>query len=63
MTLDEIVEKILAENLKAVADASDNEGAINFLVGQLIRVTKGKVSPVVADVIIRSKLMEKKKIG
>jgi aspartyl-tRNA(Asn)/glutamyl-tRNA(Gln) amidotransferase subunit B len=52
----DIVEKVFAENPKCVEDALADEGAVNFLVGQLMKATKGKADPQLANQLIREKL-------
>jgi len=54
--LEEIVEKVFAENPKAVEDALTDEKAAHFLVGQLMKETRGKADPQLANQIIREKL-------
>jgi len=54
--LEEIVKKVFAENPKAVEDALADEKAAHFLVGQLMKETKGKADPQLANQIIREKL-------
>jgi len=54
--LEETVEKVFAENPKAVEDALTDEKAAHFLVGQLMKETKGKADPQLANQIIREKL-------
>ncbi|MCM8830511.1 MAG: Asp-tRNA(Asn)/Glu-tRNA(Gln) amidotransferase GatCAB subunit B, partial [Candidatus Omnitrophica bacterium] len=54
-TISNIVEEIIAENSDAVKDyKSGKEQAISFLIGQVMRKTKGKANPVV----VRNKLQE-----
>ena len=52
----DIVEKVFAVNPKCVEDALTDEKAVNFLVGQLMRVTKGKADPNLANQLIQEKL-------
>lgn len=54
--LEKIAEEVFAENPKAVDDALVEEKALNFLVGQLMKATKGKADPELANRIIREKL-------
>jgi aspartyl-tRNA(Asn)/glutamyl-tRNA(Gln) amidotransferase subunit B len=54
--LNEIAEKVFMENPKAVKDALIDEKAIHYLIGQLMRLTKGKADPALANKIIREKL-------
>ncbi|MEM3506466.1 MAG: Asp-tRNA(Asn)/Glu-tRNA(Gln) amidotransferase subunit GatB [Candidatus Bathyarchaeia archaeon] len=52
-----IIDKIFKENKKAVEDALKDEKAINYLIGQLMKATKGKVDPVLANEMVREKLL------
>lgn len=54
--LEKLVDKIFAENQKAVKDALTDDKAMHFLVGQLMKATKGKADPELANEIIREKL-------
>ena len=54
------VEKVIAENAKAVEDYRGGKGeAIKFLVGQVMRETRGRASPDVVTEILEEKLAEK----
>ena len=52
----DIVEKVFAVNPECVEDALTDENAVNFLVGQLMRATKGKADPKLANQLIQEKL-------
>ena len=52
----DVVAKVFADNPKCVADAIADENAVNFLVGQLMRATKGKADPQLANQLIQEKL-------
>jgi len=54
--LEKTVDKIFAANPKAVGDALVDEKAVHFLVGELMRATKGKADPQLANQIIRERL-------
>jgi aspartyl-tRNA(Asn)/glutamyl-tRNA(Gln) amidotransferase subunit B len=54
--LRDVVDKVFADNPKCVEDALVDENAINFLVGQLMRSTKGKADPQLANQLIQEKL-------
>ncbi len=54
--LNDIVEIVFSNNLKATEDALVDEKAVHFLVGQLMKATKGKADPELANKIIREKL-------
>lgn len=52
-----IVEKVLSENPKAVADIKSGEmKVIGFLVGQIMKESKGKANPSVASELIKKQL-------
>lgn len=52
-----VVEKVVAENQKVVQDyKAGNEKVLTFLVGQVMKVTKGKASPQLANKVLREKL-------
>jgi len=55
-TLERIVDRVFAENPKAVKDALVDEKAVHFLVGQLMKETKGKADPQLANQIVRERL-------
>ncbi|MEM1514881.1 MAG: Asp-tRNA(Asn)/Glu-tRNA(Gln) amidotransferase subunit GatB [Candidatus Bathyarchaeia archaeon] len=54
--LRELVDRVFAENSKAVKDALSDEKAVHYLVGQLMKLTKGKADPSLANKMIREKL-------
>jgi len=54
--LEKAVNIVFKENPKAVKDALIDENAVHFLVGQLMKATKGKADPQLANQIIRKRL-------
>jgi aspartyl-tRNA(Asn)/glutamyl-tRNA(Gln) amidotransferase subunit B len=54
--LQDVVETVFKKNKKCVEDALADENAVHFLVGQLMRATKGKADPQLANQLIREKL-------
>jgi len=54
--LEELAEKVIKENPKAVEDAKKNPKAINYLVGQVMKLTRGRADPQKIAAIIRRKL-------
>jgi aspartyl-tRNA(Asn)/glutamyl-tRNA(Gln) amidotransferase subunit B len=54
--LQDLLDKVFNDNPKCVEDALIDENAVNFLVGQLMKVTKGKADPLIANRMIREKL-------
>ena len=54
--LEELAEKVIRENPKAVEDVKKNPKAINYLVGQVMKLTRGRADPEKINVIIRRKL-------
>jgi aspartyl-tRNA(Asn)/glutamyl-tRNA(Gln) amidotransferase subunit B len=56
-TLDAIVEKVLADNVKAVEDyKAGKEASLKFLIGMAMRDSKGRANPQVVEEIIKNKL-------
>ncbi|PVX24770.1 MAG: Asp-tRNA(Asn)/Glu-tRNA(Gln) amidotransferase GatCAB subunit B [Candidatus Bathyarchaeum sp.] len=55
-TLQGILEQVFAEHSNCVKDALGDENAVHFLVGQLMRATKGKADPQLANQMIQEKL-------
>ncbi|MEM3479100.1 MAG: Asp-tRNA(Asn)/Glu-tRNA(Gln) amidotransferase subunit GatB [Candidatus Bathyarchaeia archaeon] len=56
-----LADRVFAENPKAVKDALRDEKAVHYLIGQLMRVTKGKSDPELANKVVRRKLEEAKR--
>lgn len=54
--IDTFVDEVISANPKIVEDLKKNPNAMKFLVGQVMRVSKGKVNPSVAEEKLRSKL-------
>ena len=55
--LENIVDKVLAENEKAASDVSSGEmKAVGFLVGQVMKMSDGKANPVVVQKMIKERL-------
>jgi aspartyl-tRNA(Asn)/glutamyl-tRNA(Gln) amidotransferase subunit B len=54
--LQDSLNKVFKDNPKCVKDALTDENAVNFLVGQLMKATKGKADPLIANRLIREKL-------
>lgn len=58
--LDKVAEEVIAENKKSAEDfAGGKENALMFLVGQVMKKTKGKANPAVINKILRDKLTKK----
>ncbi len=53
-----IVEKVFRENEKAVRDALHNPKAVNYLVGLVMRETRGRADPRIARRLVEEKLEE-----
>ena len=51
-----LVEKAVADNPKALADAVKDPKAIGFLVGQVMKASQGKANPKVAAELLRKHL-------
>jgi aspartyl-tRNA(Asn)/glutamyl-tRNA(Gln) amidotransferase subunit B len=57
--IEEAVSQVLADNPQAIADFNKGkETAIKFLVGQVMRVTRGRANPQLANELIERKLRE-----
>jgi aspartyl-tRNA(Asn)/glutamyl-tRNA(Gln) amidotransferase subunit B len=55
--IEEVAKKVLADNPSAVADySSGKQQALMFLVGQVMKATKGRANPGVAKEIIKQEL-------
>jgi len=54
--LSNIIDRVFAENRKAVEDAFTNEKTVHFLIGQLMKATKGRADPVLANELVRERL-------
>ncbi|RJS84526.1 Asp-tRNA(Asn)/Glu-tRNA(Gln) amidotransferase subunit GatB [Candidatus Bathyarchaeota archaeon] len=54
--LKRLIDRVFDNNPKAVKDAIENEKAIHFLVGQLMKITKGQADPVIANEMIKEKI-------
>jgi aspartyl-tRNA(Asn)/glutamyl-tRNA(Gln) amidotransferase subunit B len=54
--LEELAERVFRENRKAVQDALSDEKAVNYLIGQLMDLTKGRADPQLANKVVREKL-------
>jgi aspartyl-tRNA(Asn)/glutamyl-tRNA(Gln) amidotransferase subunit B len=59
-TLRRVVEEVFSENPKAVRDALRKPKAINFLVGMVMRKTRGQADPQLARKLVEEKLRELK---
>jgi aspartyl-tRNA(Asn)/glutamyl-tRNA(Gln) amidotransferase subunit B len=57
--LEDAVNEVIRANLQAVSDfKSGKETALKFLVGQVMRATKGRANPVLAGDLLKNKLIE-----
>ena len=54
----ESIDKIFKEEKKAVLDAKQNPTAINFLLGKIMKFTKGRADPKITTVLLKEKLNE-----
>jgi aspartyl-tRNA(Asn)/glutamyl-tRNA(Gln) amidotransferase subunit B len=58
--LEKMAEKVITENPQAAADyKAGKETAMKFLVGQLMRTTRGRANPQIATQLLKNKLGEK----
>ncbi|MCX8184648.1 MAG: Asp-tRNA(Asn)/Glu-tRNA(Gln) amidotransferase subunit GatB [Sulfolobales archaeon] len=56
--LERLVDEVLRENPKAVADSIRDPKAVNFLVGQVMKKTRGRADPKLVNEIIKRRLSE-----
>ena len=62
--LDAVVDKAIAENPQAAADyGQGKEQALKFLVGQVMKATRGQANPQVLNDLLRKKLGEGQTVG
>ena len=54
--IDKFIDEVIAENSKVIEDIAKNPNAIKFLVGQVMRKSKGRVNPQVAEEKLSQKL-------
>ena len=59
----DLVEEVFSKNGKAVQDALQDDSAVNYLIGQLMKLSSGRVDPLIANLIIRESLKEAKNKG
>lgn len=59
-TIESLVDQVFKENMKAVQDALDDEKAVYYLIGELMKMTNGKADPQLSNIIIKEKLKELK---
>ncbi len=60
--LSTVVDQVLEDNPKPVADyLGGKEGALRYLVGQVMKATKGKANPGLANKLLKERLKEKKR--
>ncbi len=59
--IEKLVDKVVEENPKAVTDAFTDEKAVHFLIGQVMRHSRGKADPALANKVMREKLEALKK--
>ena len=55
-SLEKIIDEVFKEEKKAVSEAKQNDDAVNYLVGKVMRKTKGKADPSTTIEIVRKKL-------
>jgi aspartyl-tRNA(Asn)/glutamyl-tRNA(Gln) amidotransferase subunit B len=55
-SIEKIIDEVFKEEEKAVAEAKQNPDTINYLVGKVMRKTKGKADPATTLDILRKKL-------
>ncbi len=56
-SIEQVILEVFSEEEKAVSEAKQNPDTINYLVGKVMRKTKGKADPTITLEIIRRKLL------
>jgi len=59
--LNRMITKVFNENGKAVKDAFTNEKTVHFLIGELMKATKGRADPALANELVRERLKRMKR--
>mgnify|MGYP003876399279 CR=1 FL=1 len=59
-SLEELVDRVFKENPKAVKDALADEKAVHYLIGQVMKATRGRADPQITNELVRKKLAELK---
>jgi aspartyl-tRNA(Asn)/glutamyl-tRNA(Gln) amidotransferase subunit B len=54
--LERLVDRVFDQNPKAVEDAIEDPNAVHYLVGQLMRLTKGMADPMISNKFVREKI-------
>ena len=54
--LAKVIDTVFANNRKAVEDALINDKTVHFLIGQLMKATKGKADPALANKMVKERL-------
>lgn len=54
--IEKIVDQVIIENQKVIADIEKNPNAIKFLVGQVMKLSRGKANPQMAEEILSKKI-------
>ncbi len=60
--IEKTFDRIFAENPKAVEDALSDEKTVHYLIGKLMKATKGKADPSLANQVLREKLEKTKRV-
>ncbi|MGC8935948.1 MAG: Asp-tRNA(Asn)/Glu-tRNA(Gln) amidotransferase subunit GatB [Candidatus Methanomethylicaceae archaeon] len=55
-TIERVVDEVFAENSKAVDDALTDNNAVNYLIGQVMKKTRGKGDPKLVNEVVRDRL-------
>ncbi|MBM5805928.1 MAG: Asp-tRNA(Asn)/Glu-tRNA(Gln) amidotransferase subunit GatB [Candidatus Verstraetearchaeota archaeon] len=61
--LDAVVTEVFNEDSEAVEDALEDDNAVNFLIGQVMRKTRGKGDPQMVNNAVRERIMKMRKGG
>lgn len=58
--LDRVVDEVFEENAAAVEDALTDDNAVNYLIGHVMRKTKGKADPQIVNGTVRERLKRRR---
>jgi aspartyl-tRNA(Asn)/glutamyl-tRNA(Gln) amidotransferase subunit B len=61
--IEQFANKVFKENKEAVNDALKDDKAMNYLIGQIMKLTKGRADPELTNRVVRDKLIEHKKLS
>ncbi len=60
--IEQLANKVFEDNKEAVNDALKDDKTMHYLIGQIMKLTKGRADPELTNRIVRDKLIERKKL-